>query len=107
MYYVYLLDSDAGMYIGQTADIEKRIHAHTSGYVKSTAKLGAVVCRWWWNVCTRYEALKLELYLQRMQREHGDSSVWGLMLDSVTSSQLLREALKLPDTQYQRQFKYW
>jgi len=105
MCYVYLLDSARGMYIGQTADLEKRLRAHKSGAVKSTAQLGGVVCQWWWNVCTRYEALKLELYLRRMQRECGDASVWGLMLDSVTASQLLHEALKLPDTPYQLQFK--
>lgn len=102
MYYVYLLDGERGLYVGQTADLQHRLSEHSRGYCRSSRRIGKFECVYWWNVATRYEALKIEQYLHRIQRSRGASAVWHLSLDRARTPDLLAEAIKLSDSDYKK-----
>ena len=104
-YYVYVLEGETGAYIGQTADMVKRLAEHKRGKCNSSAKLGQLSLAYWWNPATRYLALKLEVYLQHVQRKHGDSHIWELVIDRARLSDLLAAAMLRPDTAYQLAYK--
>ena len=71
MYQVYILYSEKGKryYIGQTQDVEARLHRHNSGYEKSTSPYRPynLVCKM--EKPTRSEAMKLEKKLKNLNTE--------------------------------------
>jgi len=93
--YIYIISGTKGLYIGITRD-------------KTSCKLAgnSLELMHWWNVSTRYLALKVEVLLQRYQRNYGDEFIFQLVNDIPLGVELLvKEALDLPDTFYQSQHK--
>lgn len=71
MFFVYILYSEKGnrYYIGQTSDVEARLHRHNSGYEKSTSPYVP-----WKLLCkiekpNRSEAMILERKLKNLNTE--------------------------------------
>ena len=66
MYYVYVLLSrkDNHMYIGFSADMEKRLRAHNAGKVRSTKSRRPFVLVYFENYSFESEALNREKYLK-------------------------------------------
>ena len=65
-FYVYLISSTLKnwVYVGMTEDIEKRIHQHNSGQVKSTKSCRPFNLLFVQEVKTRIEARDLEKWLK-------------------------------------------
>ena len=66
MYYVYVLVSTTRnyTYVGITANLEKRINAHNSGYNKTTKPYHPFITLLTEEYATRLEARKREKYLK-------------------------------------------
>jgi putative endonuclease len=68
-YYVYILFSDslAKHYIGQTNNLEKRLHIHNSGCEKFTKKGMPWSVKFYVELDTRSDAMKLEKKLKNFK----------------------------------------
>ncbi len=66
MFYVYVLRSfsDSGLYIGCTADLEKRLKAHVSGKIDSTKKRLPVNLIYYEACLSKEDAFHREKYLK-------------------------------------------
>ena len=65
-FFVYVLHTDCGHYIGHTADVEQRLHAHQSGSVVSTAGRHPVLIKKL-QCSTRDEAALMESVLKTLR----------------------------------------
>lgn len=104
---VYILTDERNkLYVGQTANLDHRIEQHSRGACASTAHFTAHKVLHYFLVPTRYAALKLEVYLQRLQRTTGNRDLLDIVTDCPhLSDAIWKEALGAPDTAYQLQFK--
>ena len=107
MFCVYFLEDSTGrLYVGQTAHIVHRLRTHRKRKVPSTAQFTDIQVRHIYTVPTRYEALKLELFFQRLQRSGKLYELWQILADvPVMIQQLLDVACAAPDTEFQLKFK--
>ena len=67
-FYVYVLDTDSGIYVGHTADFEERMLRHLEGRVSSTRF--SVIRRGYCNAISfgsREEAAEYEAYLKNLR----------------------------------------
>ena len=104
--YIYILQGTKGLYICVTEDLQRRYKEHLrgvkyNGAVSHSKRVagGDLQIEHWWNVDTRYEAEKVESYLQAAHKQFGDSWIWRFVNDCpVNISLLLKEALAVPDS---------
>lgn len=71
-FYVYVLDTDYGHYVGHTANVQARLGAHVSGEVHSTAG-GAPRLLWTsYALTTRAEAARFEAALKALRDQQSE-----------------------------------
>ncbi len=70
-YFVYILHSlsNDSFYIGQTADLDDRIHRHNSGYEKATKSAIPWILVWYTTKNSRSHALILEKKLKNYSKK--------------------------------------
>lgn len=106
--YIYFLQGLDGVYIGITNNLKRRCLQHKHG-ISSTAlaRTGEKTkLVHYWNVSTRYIALKVETYMQAMQTSEGDSAVLALCAEfPLLPKIILEESLAIPDNGEQQRHK--
>lgn len=106
MFTVYILHCRKGSYVGQTCDLQRRLHQHFTGECYQSRKLEVTGLAHRYDVPTHYEALKLESYLQNILAKDGESALYDLIAEmSFYSSYLRAEALDVPDNLFQAKVK--
>ncbi len=81
MYFVYLLKSlkNSDIYVGSTADLEKRIRQHNKGLVKSTKFYRPWGLLDYESYSTRSEAVRREKFLKTGQQKEALRRKYGLV----------------------------
>jgi len=104
---VYVLSDGADkLYVGQTYKLDQRMEQHTARQCQSTAAYATHSVVHYFLVGSRYAALKLEAYLQHIQRKEGNSSLLDIVMDCPhLSVAIWKDALVRKDTPYQLQYK--
>jgi predicted GIY-YIG superfamily endonuclease len=98
-FFVYILLGRKKAYVGQTNSLSRRLRQHFRGECITSKRCQVYRLAHYWNVATRYEALKLEFFLQELQRKFEDCALWEVVIDvPLLTKSLLEEALSLPDT---------
>jgi predicted GIY-YIG superfamily endonuclease len=64
MYYVYVLKTKIGFYVGCTDDLKDRIKRHQSGQVQTTKNNLPVKLEMYFAVKDKYKAFEFEKYLK-------------------------------------------
>ena len=67
MYYVYLLQSNTRLYIGQTTDLKRRFAEHNAGQSKSTKPYRPWTLIFYEAYCNQTDAKRREKYLKTTQ----------------------------------------
>ena len=64
MYYVYILKTKTGFYVGCTDDLKDRVKRHQSGQVQTTKNLLPVKLEMYFAINNKYKAFEFEKYLK-------------------------------------------
>jgi putative endonuclease len=73
MFFIYILESVSSgrYYIGQTENLVSRLERHNAGLNRSTKSFIPWILKWWKEVETRSEAIKVESRLKRIKKRDG------------------------------------
>lgn len=83
MFAVYVLEGANGVYVGQTADLPRRLQEHRDKACRTSARIGYFELAHFWAAPTRERAEKFENLLHSWQfGTLGVQAIWDLSLDS-------------------------